>query len=384
MKFVNYASYVDDPEALNTLRPAHREYLAGLLAEGKLAAAGPFPDGSGELSIYELESFDAAKGVAAADPFAAGGALARYEVKPWHVDLANEDLIPHERVVHYRRAMVDGVDVGYREAGPPDAPVLLLLHGFPSSSRMFRNLIPQLSDAYHVIAPDYPAFGQSGVPDRAGFAYTFDHIAGVVDKLLDQLGVRQFAIYVMDFGGPVGFRLTLWHPERLTAVIAQNAPLYPEGPRGWWATLGRYWADGSAEHREASRAYLELDGLRGQYLDGVRDPSVIDPDNWVIDKALIDRPGVDEIMLDLLYDIRNDLPTVTAMQEFLRDRRPPTLVATGANDEIFPEELVRQILRDHPGAEYHALDTGHFALEDKADEIAALMRDFLARVLQPA
>lgn len=288
------------------------------------------------------------------------------------------------RAVHFRHAIADGVDVAYREAGPPDAPVLLLLHGFPSSSRMFRKLIPLLSDAYHVVGPDYPAFGHSGVPDRAGFAYTFDHLAELIDGLLDQLRVREFAIYVMDFGGPVGFRLALWHPERLTAVIAQNAPLYPEEPRGWWATLGRYWQDGSAEHREASRAYLELDGLRAQYLYGVRDPSVIDPDNWVIDKALIDRPGVDEIMLDLLYDIRNNAPTFTAMQEFLRDRRPPTLVATGANDEIFPEEVVRQVLRDHPGTEYHALDTGHFALEDDADEIAALIRDFLPRALQPA
>jgi pimeloyl-ACP methyl ester carboxylesterase/uncharacterized protein YciI len=384
MKFANYAKFVEDPEAANALRPRHREYLAGLQAEGKLAAAGPFTDGSGELFIYELESIDGARAVAAADPFAAGGAFTRYEVKPWDVALANAGLVALERVVHYRRAMVDGVDVSYREAGPADAPVVLLLHGFPSSSRMFRNLIPQLSDAYHVIAPDYPGFGHSGVPDRADFAYTFDHLAEVIDKLLDQLGVRQFAIYIMDFGGPVGCRLALWHPERLTAVIAQNAPLYPEGPRGWWATLGRYWADGSAEHREAARTYLELDGLREQYLYGVRDPSVIDPDNWVIDKALIDRPGVDAIMLDLLYDIRNNLPTVTAMQEFLRVRRPPTLVATGANDEIFPEELVRQILRDHPGAEYHALDTGHFALEDKVDEIAALMRDFLARALQAA
>jgi pimeloyl-ACP methyl ester carboxylesterase len=171
----------------------------------------------------------------------------------------------------------------------------------------------------------------------------------VIDKLLDQLGVRKFAIYVMDFGGPVGFRLALWHPERLTAVITQNAPLYPEEPRGWWATLGQHWADGSAEHREDSRAYLDLEGLRSQYLHGVRDPSVIDPDNWIIDKAPIDRPGVDEIMLDLLYDIRANVPTFTAMQEFLRLRRPPTLVATGGNDEIFPEEVVRLIPARPPG-----------------------------------
>jgi len=189
---------------------------------------------------------------------------------------------------------------------------------------------------------------------------------------------------VMDFGAPVGFRLALRHPERLSAIIAQNAPLYPEQPRGWWATLGQYWADGSAAHRQAARSYLDLDGLRGQYLSGVQDPSLIDPDNWVIDKALIDRPGVDEIMLDLLYDIPNQVPVFKAMQEFLRDRRPPVLVATGADDEIFPEQAVRQFLTDQPDAEYHALQTGHFALEDKAAEIAALMRDFLARTVPRA
>jgi len=280
--------------------------------------------------------------------------------------------------VHYRTAAVDDVDVFYREAGPDGGPVVLLLHGFPSSSRMFRDLIPRLSDAYRVIAPDYPAFGHSAVPDRSAFGYTFDHLADVVDGLLEQLGIDEFAIYVMDFGAAVGFRLALRHPERLSAIIVQNAPLHPWEPRGWWATLGQYWADGSAEHRHAARSYLDLEGLRGQYLSGVQDPSRIDPDNWLIDKALIDRPGVDEIMLDLLYDIRNNVPTFEAMQKFVRERRPRTLVATGANDKIFPEEVVRQILTDLPDAEYHALQTGHFALEDKAAEIAAVMRDFLA------
>ena len=282
---------------------------------------------------------------------------------------------------HYRTAAVGGVNVFYREAGPDSGPVVLLLHGFPSSSRMFRDLIPRLSDAYHVIAPDYPAFGHSAVPDRSAFGYTFDHLAGVVDGLLDQLGTGKFAIYVMDFGAPIGFRLALRHPERLSAIIVQNAPLYPEQPRGWWATLGQYWADGSAEHRNAARSYLDLEGLRGQYLSGVQDPSRIDPDNWLIDKALIDRPGVDEIMLDLLYDIRNNVPTFKAMQRSLRDHRTPTLIATGANDEIFPEEVVRKILDDLPTTEYHALDTGHFALEDKSTEIAQLMRRFLSQAL---
>jgi pimeloyl-ACP methyl ester carboxylesterase len=286
--------------------------------------------------------------------------------------------------VHYRTAAVGGVNVFYREAGPDSGPVVLLLHGFPSSSRMFRDLIPRLSDAYRLIAPDYPAFGHSAVPNRSAFGYTFDHLADVVDGLLEQLGIDKFAIYVMDIGAAVGFRLALRHPERLSAIIVQNAPLYPAEPRGWWATLGEYWADGSAEHRDAARSHLDRDGLRGQYLFGVQDPSRIDPDNWLIDKALIDRPGVDEIMLDLLYDIRNQPPVLKAMQELLRDRRPPTLVATGANDEIFPEEVVRQILTDHPDAEYHALQTGHFALEEEAAEIAALMRYFLARSLPRA
>jgi pimeloyl-ACP methyl ester carboxylesterase len=280
---------------------------------------------------------------------------------------------------HYRSAPIDGLDIFYREAGPKDAPVVLLLHGFPSASRMFRELIPLLSDAYRVIAPDYPAFGHSAVPERSASGYTFDHLADAVDGLLEQLGIGKFAIYVMDFGAAVGFRLALRHPERLSAIIVQNAPLYPWEPQGWWATLGQYWADGSAEHRNAARSYLDVDELRGQYLSGVEDPTRIDPDNWFIDKALIDRPGVDEIMLDLLYDIPNQVPVFEKMHEFLRERRPPTLVATEANDEIFPDVVVRQILTDHPDAEYHALESGHFALEDKAEEIAALMRDFLGR-----
>ena len=254
--------------------------------------------------------------------------------------MAGDGLGPVRQETHYRRAEVDGVEVFFREAGPRDAPVLLLLHGFPTSSRMFRELIPRLSDAYRVIAPDYPAFGHSGVPERADFGYTFDHLADVIDKLLGQLGVGQFAIYVMDFGGPVGFRLALRHPERLTAIIAQNAPLYPEEPRGWWEILGRYWADGSAEQRDAARVYLQLDQLRRQYIYGVTDPTRVDPDSWVIDKALIDRPGVDEIMLDLLYDIRTNAPTFEAMRQFIKDRKPPILVVTGGNDEIFPEPVV--------------------------------------------
>jgi pimeloyl-ACP methyl ester carboxylesterase len=296
---------------------------------------------------------------------------------------ARESVTAAPNAAHHRSTVVDGVGIFYREAGPKNAPVVLLLHGFPSSSRMFRNLIPLLSGTYRVIAPDYPGFGHSGVPDPASFSYTFDGLANIVDHLLDQIGVDRFTLYMMDFGAPVGFRLALKYPERVSAIVMQNAPLYPEAPAGWWATLGRYWQDGSPEHRNAARSYLSPETTRAQYLFGVKDPSLIDPDNWTIDQALTGRPGVDEIMLDLLYDIRVNVPVFAAMREFLRIRRTPTLVATGANDEIFPEEVVRQILADLPDTEYHALDTGHFALEDKGPEIAGLMRDFLGRVLLP-
>jgi pimeloyl-ACP methyl ester carboxylesterase len=280
---------------------------------------------------------------------------------------------------HFHSVDIDGIDVFYREAGPRDAPTVVLLHGFPSSSRMYRELIPRLAQTYRVIAPDYPGFGHSAVPSASRFNYTFDGLAEVTDKLLDALGVEEFALYVMDFGAPVGYRLALRHPERLTALILQNAPLYPEAPEGWWATLGEYWKDPSSAKRQAARSYLTPESIKAQYLYGVDDPSLIDPDTWVIDSALMARPGVDEIMLDLLLDIKNNVPTFAAMQQLVVTRQPPILVATGANDEIFPEAVVRQILKESPGTEFHALPTGHFALEDKAPEIAQLIREFLGR-----
>jgi pimeloyl-ACP methyl ester carboxylesterase len=290
----------------------------------------------------------------------------------------------HDTATHYRSATVDGIDVFYREAGPVDGPVLILLHGFPSSSRMFRELIPLLADTYRLIAPDYPGFGHSAVPDRSEFPYTFDGLADITGKLIDQLGIDRFALYVMDFGAPVGFRLSLAHPERLTGLVLQNAPLYPEAPQGWWATLGKYWQDNTPATRHAARAYLTPETTKAQYLYGVTDPTLVDPDTWLVDTTLLQRPGVDEIMLDLLHDIKNNKPTFSAMQRLLIDRHPPVMVATGANDEIFPEPVVRALLTDLPDTEYHALDTGHFALEDHAPEIANLVRDFLARTVQPA
>jgi pimeloyl-ACP methyl ester carboxylesterase len=284
---------------------------------------------------------------------------------------------------HYRTVEVNGVEIFYREAGPATAPVVVLLHGFPSSSHMFRNLIPILAGGYHVIAPDYPAFGHSAVPDRSQFVYTFDSVAELLDAFLDKLGVRQYAIYVMDFGAPIGYRLALKNPDRVLAIVVQNGPAYhPSGVSAWWAPIASYWKDGSAEHRRAVREVLSLKTTRDQYLAGVRDATSIDPDNWTIDVALMERPGVDEIMLDMLYDIRNDEATFPALHKYFRDRQPPMLIAWGANDELFLEDSARAYLQDLPNAELHLLDTGHFALEEKCDQIAELMIAFLDRTLK--
>jgi pimeloyl-ACP methyl ester carboxylesterase len=286
------------------------------------------------------------------------------------------------RRTHHRTVVIDGVEVFYREAGPTNAPTVVLLHGFPTSSRMFRDLIPALSDRYHLIAPDYPAFGASAVPDRSSFSYTFARYAEIVDSLLGKLGVTRYALYVQDYGAPVGYRLALRHPERVTALIIQNGNAYEEGLGEFWAPLRAYWADGSKEHREALRAGLTPAFTKAQYLDGVRDRSRVAPDNWVHDQALLDRPGVDEIMLDLFGDYATNVALYPQFQAFFRSYRPPALIVWGKNDFIFPPEGARAYLRDLPDAELHLLDTGHFALEDKGEEIAALIRDFLERKLR--
>jgi pimeloyl-ACP methyl ester carboxylesterase len=276
---------------------------------------------------------------------------------------------------------LQGVDIFYREAGPTSAPSVVLLHGFPTSSRMYRNLIPALARHYHVIAPDYPGFGQSGTPERTQFDYRFSRFASLIDELLSRLGVSRYALYVQDYGAPVGYRLALEHPERVSALVVQNGNAYAEGLGDFWKPLEAYWGDGSRAHREALRAGLTLAATQSQYLDGVRDRSRIDPDSWVIDQALLDRPGIDEIMLDLFKDYGTNVALYPKFQAFFRDRRPPTLIVWGKNDIIFPPEGAHPYLRDLPDAELHLLDTGHFALEDKGAEIAALMLDFLRRKL---
>jgi pimeloyl-ACP methyl ester carboxylesterase len=284
-------------------------------------------------------------------------------------------------VVHHRTANVAGLELFYREAGPADAPVVVLLHGFPSSSHMYRNLIPQLASRYRVIAPDYPGFGESAAPDRARFRYGFAKYAELTDSLLAQLGAKRYALYVMDYGAPVGFRLALLHPERVTALVIQNGNAYEDGLREFWKPIKAYWASGAAADRHALRAGTTLEATRAQYLGGVRDPSRVDPAAWTHDQARLDRPGNVEIQLDLFYDYRTNVDLYPRFQQFFRERRPPTLIVWGKNDEIFPTPGALAYLKDLPDAELHLLDTGHFALEDQGDEIARLMNDFLARKL---
>jgi pimeloyl-ACP methyl ester carboxylesterase len=282
---------------------------------------------------------------------------------------------------HYRTIYVGGLKIFYREAGPAAAPVVLLLHGFPTSSRMFRNLIPMLADKYRVIAPDYPAFGHSAVPSRSDFNYTHAHLSDVVEALIEKLGVTRFAMYVMDFGGPIGYRMMLHNPDRVTGVVVQNAPAFGEpGVGPLWATELAYWKDGSSAHRDAVRSKLTPDAVRNQYIAGTREPSLIDPDNWTIDSALLTRPGVDEIMLDLLYDIRNNRQTVADAREFFKAHPGQVMIATGVNDPLFPGASVKPPA-DMPEIEFHPIDSGHFALEDHCAEIGSLTRGFLARVM---
>ena len=288
---------------------------------------------------------------------------------------------PAITVTHYRTASVEGHSIFYREAGPADGPAVLLLHGFPTSSHMFRNLIPVLANRYHVIAPDYLGFGNSDAPDHTTFAYTFAHYADIVDSFLGQIGVQHYAMYVMDYGAPVGYRLALKHPDRVSALVVQNGNAYAEGLRDFWQPFRAYWADGSEAHREALSGLLTLATTRFQYTDGVADLSRIDPDNWLHDQALLDRPGNREIQLDLFKDYGTNVPLYPQFQAFFRERKPPTLIVWGKNDKIFPAEGATPYLRDLPGSELHLLDTGHFALEDQLDVMGPLIRGFLDRTL---
>jgi pimeloyl-ACP methyl ester carboxylesterase len=284
----------------------------------------------------------------------------------------------------YHTVTVDGLDLFYREAGTPQRPAVLLLHGFPTSSHMYRELIPMLATDYHVIAPDYPGFGQSSAPDAAEFAYTFDHLAEIMESFLKHIGCTRFALYMQDYGSPVGFRIAEKHPEWVSALLLQNANAYVEGINmEAFAPVQPFWAKRTKETEAPVRGFLAAGTTKFQYTHGTRNPSAISPDNWLHDQTLLDRPGNDRIQLALLHDYQNNIPRYEGWQAYLRLHQPPTLITWGKNDPFFTEAGARAYLRDLPKAELHLFDTGHFALEEDGPAIAALILDFLGRLPTP-
>ena len=284
--------------------------------------------------------------------------------------------------VHFKTIDVDGLEVFYRSAGNPGAPVVLLLHGFPSASHMFRDLIPELAGQYHVVAPDLPGFGMTEQPARDAFAYTFDTIAGVIGRFTEVLGVERFALYVFDYGAPVGFRLALAHPLRISAIVSQNGNAYLEGLSDAWAPIRTYWDEPSQANRDALRGFLAPQTTLFQYTHGVSDPALVSPDGRNLDDFYLARPGNDEIQLDLLGDYRTNVALYGDIQAYLRDRRPPVLAIWGRNDPFFIPPGAEAFKRDVPEAEVCFVDGGHFVLETHAREIGAAMCDFLAKHLR--
>jgi pimeloyl-ACP methyl ester carboxylesterase len=279
----------------------------------------------------------------------------------------------------YQQTTVDGSKIFYREAGPKSAPTVLLLHGFPTSSHMFRNLIPALADRYHVVAPDLPGFGFSDAPDRNVFRYTFENLAKVIDSFTQTIGLKNYAIYVFDYGAPVGFRLALAHPERITAIISQNGNAYEEGLSQGWNPIQKYWKEPTAENRAALREFLTPEATKWQYLHGVQDTTLVAPEAYELDSALLARPGNDEIQLDLFLDYASNVALYPKFQEYFRTKLPSTLAVWGNSDPFFLPPGAEAFKRDNPRAEVHFYDTGHFALETHHKEIAGAIRDFLGR-----
>ena len=286
---------------------------------------------------------------------------------------------------YYRTITVDGVKIFYREAGDPKAPAILLLHGLPSSSHMFRDLIPPLSDRYHVVAPDLPGFGFSDAPDRAQFEYSFENLSKVISRFTELAGLDRYAMYVFDYGAPIGFRMALAHPERITAIVSQNGNAYEEGLSSNFDRIKKAWAEPTPANREALRAGLAPAANQRRYFGGVAeaDKSLVAPESFTLDDALLTRPGIDELQLDLLANYGSNIEQYPAYQEYLRTRRPPLLAIWGKNDAGFLPAGAQAFRRDVPSAEIRLLDTGHFALETHGKEIATAMRAFLSRHLTP-
>jgi len=274
---------------------------------------------------------------------------------------------------------IDGVDIFYREAGPKDAPTILLLHGYPTSSHMFRNLIPALSDRYHLLAPDYPGYGRSEQPPMAAFDYTFENMSKMIEGFLEALNVDKFSIYLMDYGAPIGFRIAAKYPERVEALIIQNGNAYDEGLREFWIPIKKYWEEYTTENGKALEGFHAPDGLKWQYTHGVRNPETISPDNWLVDLQHLTRPENAEIQLAMFYDYRTNVPLYPDWQAYFREYQPPALIVWGKNDHIFPAEGAHPYKRDLKNLEFHLLDTGHFALEEDGDVIASFIREFMGK-----
>ncbi len=286
-------------------------------------------------------------------------------------------------MVDYKTMKIDGLDIFYREAGFKDSPAIVLLHGFPTSSHMFRNLIHELADQFYLVAPDYPGYGNSSMPSKDKFEYSFDNLAGVVDKFIQNLGLDKYSLYVMDYGAPVGFRIAAKHPEKVESLIIQNGNAYDEGLLEFWDQLKAYWKDRSPENEAAMRKLLTMDATKWQYTNGVRNMEAISPDTWNMDMFFMSRPGNDLIQLELFYSYGTNPPLYPKWQAYFRDHQPPTLIVWGKNDKIFPAEGAYPYKRDLKNIDFHLLDTGHFALEEDGLIIADYIRKFMANRVLP-
>ncbi|WP_017314209.1 alpha/beta fold hydrolase [Mastigocladopsis repens] len=283
----------------------------------------------------------------------------------------------------FRTIAIDGLDIFYREAGSRNNPTILLLHGFPTSSHMFRNLMPALADRFHLVALDYPGYGNSSMPTVNEFDYTFDHLAQIVEKFITAIDLKRYSLYVMDYGAPIGYRIAAKYPERVEALIVQNGNAYEEGLGEFWNPIKAYWKDRSPENADKLKHLVTLEATKWQYTNGVRNLEAISPDTWNMDQLFLDRPGNDEIQLALLYSYGTNPPLYPQWQEYLRKYQPPTLIVWGQNDYIFPADGAHPYKRDLKDVEFHLLDTGHFALEEDGEAIATHIRQFLTSRLQP-